>query len=333
MSALAFFIMKSPYAIFKIQTWFMPLLIPLFIYTFYEETINQSVIKIACFFILSLSMISSAIYVRDFIVVDENKKFTNFRAVTGNHDIAALAKKINELKPSELSLYLTNGVEAAWLMNKISDVTPKNVAHNFQPLQEKDYPLDPCHDIDSHHFEASGLLITTNPSYARNDITEPPQGSKPFYINPSYSAYDFNQVHSFVYMGKGAYPVELVQPSPHFPSKIRWVEKGVEIIVYSNRDRFTNILMEITPGPVKTNDPVRHFLIKSHGKEYHYSLAAKGTLEIKNIKVNKGLTCISLESPDIIHTIDNYKGILRKNVTLDSRKLNFTISNVRMTPI
>jgi hypothetical protein len=147
--AFYFFISMAPYGIFKIQSWFMPLLIPIFFYAFNKKVQignKQFHLAILCGSLLALNVGASAVYMADFVVADKFKRYANVRGITGNKDVTGLAAELNGDQVKELSLLLNNGIEAAWVAHFMRDISVKTITHNAQPLADKDLPNEPCSD-------------------------------------------------------------------------------------------------------------------------------------------------------------------------------------------
>lgn len=328
--AFYFFFSQAPYAIFKIQTWFMPLLIPIYLFAFNKKVQigkKQFGLSTLCFSILALNVGASAVYMGDFFAPDKYKRYANVRGITGSKDVTDLASKLNDFPVNEMSLLLNNGIEAAWVANFTRKIRLNAVTHNYQPLEDINLPASPCANVKN--LTPSELWVMTNPHSIRSDVTDAAQGGKVVYQNDSFIVLDPVNVSSFVYFGNGSYPVELnLGRNTAFPRKFRWISKGVEIMVYSSQDRVADLSIEVTPGYVVTKSPVRQISILTEAVRRDFSIDSTTLLTVADVKLRKGLTCLFLESPDEVTQPRTAYGILRPGVPFDTRLTNFAVSYV-----
>lgn len=328
--AFYFFLSLASYALFKIQSWFMPLLVPLYLYAFNKKISignRQLSLSLFCGIVLALNLSASAIYMGDFLASDKFKRYANVRGITGSKDITDLAAMLNHSNIQNMSLLLNNGIEAAWVANFTRGIELQAVTHNFQPLADKDLPAKPCTNLPE--LNANGPWVLTHPGSIRSDVTGFAQGGKLIYENNSYWVIDPKTVTSYAYFGRGAYPVELnLGRNTAFPKKFRWVSRGVEIIIYSNEARKADLVFEVVPGYVVTKDPVRHFSITTDAKRYDFSAKSQTELLVPQVALRKGLTCVFLESPDEVTKSGTQYSIWRSNIPLDTRLTNFAVSRV-----
>ena len=322
------FLSFSPYGVFKIRSYFMPLLIPIFVFGIDKKLIIKNFtisFGYLCSLVLLGNMFVSSIYLYDFLIQDNLKHNVNVRGITGNKDIDDLTHYLNNHQIKKVSLLLTNGIEAAWIGNKIRDIDVKNITHNFQPLADVEYQEEPP-------IPFQGLLITKNPSSTDNEITDTFKSSGIVYQNNSYTIIDPKQLESVMYLGRGSYPLEFSHGYPGLPNKFRWVEETVSLYIYHNKKRRGNLNIELAPGFVKTDNTVRHVIVSLHGKNYPFEFSNKTTLTIPNIKFSKGLTLVTIKCPDKV--LDVHKYITpelaknRKALPNDFRILNFAIGHV-----
>lgn len=328
--AFYFFLTLASYALFKIQSWFMPLLVPLYLYAFDKKISignRQLSLSLFCGLLLALNLSASVVYMGDFLASDKFKRYANVRGVTGSKDITDLATVLNNANIQSMSLLLNNGIEAAWVANFTRGIELQAVTHNFQPLADKDLPAKPCTNLPE--LNANGPWVLTHPNSIRSDVTDFAQGGKVIYENNSYSVIDPKTVATYAYFGRGAYPVELnLGRNTTFPKKFRWVSRGVEIIIYSNEARKANLLVEVVPGYVVTKDPVRHFSITTDTNRYDFSAKSQIEFVVPQVSLRKGLTCVFLESPDEVTSSGTQYSIWRRNIPLDTRLTNFAVSRV-----
>jgi ribosomal protein S17 len=332
--AIYFYMTSAPYAIFKLQTWFMPLLIPVYIYGIKLHQSNKHffLIKTICMVVLGLNLTTSTVYLLDQLKADQDKQFSNVRAVTNNHDIESLVANLKSNHVSRVSLFLTNGIESAWLADAMRTMTLNKITHNLQPLEDRELPAHPCQSVQADDVPLN-MIVTPAQTFSRSDIVAPPVGAKMIYANAQYNMLDMRQVQSFMYLGRGVYPVEIfdVPGNNAFPKRFRWVEKGAELYIYSREDKIANLMIEVTPGFVVTKEPRRTIVVKTPYQQYHYSITQKTMLTIPNVKLHKGLSCLMIESPDEILPSARYAALLRAHVPLDPRVNNFAMSYVGMT--
>lgn len=327
-----FFFTLSAYGIFKLQTWFIPILMPIYIYFLSKPytSASQTLLKSGCGAILVLNLIAGSIYVYDFFLPDNKQGFVNTHGVTGNKDIADLANKLKILTPSITHLSLTNGLETAWLADILRDINLNVVSHNKQPLLDMEYELTAELETQNKKWPLSGLMVLINPNSDMSDITSLPEGGKVVFQNNTYTILDPKDLATYVYLGAGSYPIEHFHGNDStFPAKFRWVEKGIEIFVYSNKPRMRNLMVELTPGFVDNKNQPRQFIVKTAAKEYTFAIQNKTTLTIP-VNLKEGLNRITVESPDNVARLPRNGAIIRPNIPLDPRLTSFAISKVEL---
>lgn len=329
-----FFYSLSAYGIFKLQSWFIPIIIPIFVYFIFksESTKVHLLLKLSCFLILALNLVTATIYLSDFFGTDTNKHFVNARGITGSRDLRELVKQLNNVSNSNVSLFLTNGLEVAWVADMMRGIKVDKVIHNTQPLIEKDFTESSCVKKDNINWIPSGLLVFSNPSImTKTDIVDPPVGVREVYKNNSYVIFDADKLQTLMYIGAGAYPVEYSKgDATIFPTKFRWVEKGIEIMIYSNKDKKAQLALEVTPGFVDSKSDIRNIIINTFAQQYHFAVKSKATLTVPDINLHKGLNCVTVESPDSVAHLVRYGSFVRHTIPLDPRLNNFAISNVTL---
>jgi len=332
--ACYFFYTLSGYGLFKLQTWFMPMLTPLYIYfIIHLKSVKfKPFLMVGCSSILVLNLIASMIYFSDFLTSNTNKHFVSAYGVTGNKDLLDVAAELHSKGVDSVSLFLTNGLESAWILDFLRNIKIDKIAHNTQPLIEKEYSENSCAAYQDTHWIPSGLLILNNPdAIHQSDIVDSPVGGTIVYKNASYVILDPKQLQTLVFIGDGSFPVEYMPKVQNsFPSKFRWSEKGLQVMVYSYKDRLTNFAVEITPGFVDNSldHGRRHVIVKTSDNHYLFSIESKTVLKIANMRLHKGLNCIAIESPDSISRLPRYGAFIRSSIPLDPRVTNFAISNI-----
>ncbi len=332
-SAFYFFFSLSGYGIFKLQSWFLPILTPLYIYIILKPRKNkiQIILKLCCAIILALNVYTGTKYLKDFFATGVDQRFVNAHGITANKDLLNIVDKLKSSGVSEISLFLTTGLETAWFADSLRNFKLNTVIHNNQPLQEKDPDQSACASQDQN-WHPSGLMIITNPNSSLYEITPPLQGGKVIYSTNSYSLIDLNNLQSITYIGTGSYPIEhFSSPNSSFPEKFRWVEKSVEIVIYTNKDKAANLSVEVTPGYVDNKNLPRNFFIKTNTGEHKYTIESKTTMTIPNVKLHQGLNCIVVGSPDHVSKLVDHTSFLRGDIPMDPRLLNFAISNVKLS--
>ncbi|MHB1220369.1 MAG: hypothetical protein ACYC0J_00010 [Gammaproteobacteria bacterium] len=328
-----FFFTLSGYGIFKLQTWFMPILLTVFIYYLIDVkiTLLNSLLKIACVIIILMNLLSSYYYLRDYFVISNQQHFINAKNITGNKDILDLTDQIKKMQISQVSLMLNNGYDTAWFSDQLRSTNLTHVIHNAQTLNEKDLAKSPCGD--ENHEELTQLSPVVLMNFKRedyNEITPPPTGGNVLYENKEFILLDPAQLNTLAYIGTGSYPTEiLAKKSSSFPSKFRWVEKGLEIYIYANKDKAVHFQVEVTPGYV-TSPSIRNITIQHAHEQSHFKVLNKTDLSLSNVKLHKGLNCLLISSPDPVSFLPRYYAKMRSNIPLDPRLTNFAVSNIRI---
>lgn len=329
----AFFYTLSGYGMFKFQTWFMPILTPIYIYYIVKinTTFGYKILKASCAFILMLNLLTSLVYFTDFLAFNKYKHFLSAREVTRSTQIDDLVVKLQEHNITNASLFLTNGLEVAWVSEHIKHIKLGTVAHNLQPLVEKDFTAS-CSKHDNVDWIPSRYLIFYNPDFQQHsDIVDSPVGGNVIYKNNNYILLDSTALKTFMYIGEGSYPVEYTRKGDgSFPTKFRWVEKGLDVMIYSQEPKQVNLSLEITPGFVQSQTPSRKIIITTMKNQYEYLVDSKTKLTAKNIQLHKGLNCIEIQSPDNISPSPRNGAFFRSFIPLDPRRTNFAISNVSL---
>jgi hypothetical protein len=326
-----FFVGMTGYGIYKLQTWFMPILITLFVYYISKtsNTLLHLLLKAGCLVFLFLSIATGVIYLNDFFVDAKDQHFINVHGVTGNKDFEDIVNHLQKMGSSPVSLYLNNGMEVAWFANLLRTTKIDSVTHNTQPLIEKDFEEGICENDKQPHWPTEGVIIVTDPKSVLSDIVEPPQGNKPLYQNNSFDIYDPNQIESLIYFGQGSYPSEHYPSKDHsFPEVFRWIEQGTAIYIYSKQDRSADLTVELTPGYVDNKQKPRLIVIKTNSGTYQYTLPGRTTITVPHQKIHKGLNCLTIESPDKVTQAPTYGALIRPLVSMDPRLDNFAISYV-----
>ncbi|MDR3476685.1 MAG: hypothetical protein P4M14_01475 [Gammaproteobacteria bacterium] len=329
--SIYFFINFTGYGIYKLQTWFMPILVTLYVYYISKvsNTVPHVLLKIGCLAFLFFTIATGVIYLEDFYAPAKDQHFINVHGVTGNKDFQDVVAHIQKANLSPISLYLNNGMEVAWFANLLRTTKMDAVTHNTQPLIEKDFHDGICQSHHTPNWPLSGAIIVTNSHSAFSDIVEPPRGGKALYQNESFEVYDPNQIETLIYFGEGSYPAEHFPNTDHsFPEVFRWIEQGSAIYIYSNQDKSASLTVELTPGYVDNHQKPRIIVIKTDSGTYQYTLPGRTTLTLPNQKIHKGLNCFTIESPDKVTHAPTYGALLRPLVSMDPRLDNFAISYV-----
>lgn len=327
-----FYFTLSAYGIYKLQTWFVPILMPIYIYFLSKPyaSRSQTLLKCSCSAILLLNLIAGFIYVYDFFLPDNKQGFVNTHGVTGNKDLADIANKLKSLNHSTTHLSLTNGLETAWLADILRDANLNVVTHNKQPLQDMEFEVTTDFESQSKKWPLSGLLVLINPKSDMSDITALPEGGKVVYQNNTYTILDPTDLETYLYLGAGSYPIEHFHGvGSTFPTKFRWAEKGIEIFVYSSKPRMRNLMIELTPGYVDNKNQPRQFIVKTLTKEYKFAVQQTTTLNVA-VDLKQGLNRIIVESPDHVVRLPRNGAIIRRQIPLDPRLTSFAISKVEL---
>lgn len=328
-----FFMTLSGYGIFKLQTWFMPILLTVFVYYLIDTktTFFNFLLKITCAIIILMNLLTSYYYLRDYFASPNKQYFVNAKNITGSKSIVALASHIKEMKINQASLMLNNGYETAWVSDQLRNMTLTHVIHNAQILNEKDLAEMPCSSENHDDITSLGPIILMNfESKNYNEITPKPVGGNILYKNNGFILLDSTQLETLAFIGTGSYPTEvLTKKNPFFPSKFRWVEKGIEIYIYANRDKSIQFIAEVTPGYVKSPS-IRTINIQQAHKLSSFKVPGKTDLSLSNVKLHKGLNCLLISSPDSVSFLPRYYAKIRPHIPLDPRMTNFAISNIRI---
>jgi hypothetical protein len=315
-----FFYTQSGYGIFKLQSWFFPIIMPIYVYfiTVSKNNWKEQVIKLGCLLILVLNVFASMIYLSDFFILDMKRHFTSIHGITGNKDINDLVVTLSDTGVSPISLFLNSGLESAWISEYLRLKTFDKVAHNFQMEQEKNYDANACKKNENVNWFPSGLVVVPNPNiFISSDIVDPPKAEAIQYQNTSFMLIDSTQLTSLMFVGAGAYPISFSRHNINeFPSKYRMVENGLSVFIYSKTNKVGNIAVEVTL-PKESSDG-SHIVIKMLAKHYFFFVKSKAVLRVPNVTLHKGLNCIAIET----------NPLTRSDISTDIQRKSFLISRV-----
>ncbi len=320
-SSFAFFMLSAPYGIFKMQVWFMPILMPIFVVALMKGTNKNSysLLTICCGIVLLLNFATSSIYMRDSLIADARKKFVLAQGISGNKDIDDFANQLNSRHPGELSLFLSNGTLSAWLGNYIRNENLNLVTHNSQTLADKDFEVGYCIDLRSKAYTPKELWVLQNPKFIQSDITDFPVEAKVIYKNDTFELLDPKNIDTYIFMGSGVYPIEYGKNAAGLPVKIRPVEKNAEIVIYSNKERMVTLSIAASPGHSLTQNAVRDIAITGYDvPQRHYVIKSGTTITIDNVRLRNGFNYFTVD------------GATAKAASTQ-KKFNFTISHISVS--
>lgn len=324
-SSFLFFMIQSPYPLFKTSVWFIPILLPLFLYGILHFYSKKTIFIISSV-VLLLNILTSSTYLIPFVKNNENPFLSTYPV--DKNEILDLRKYLIEHNINSLALNLTDGIHAAWLSNFLRNFEIYNITHNLQPLADKDLLINKRYELSNKY------LITMNHDY---DIFKKNIYSdyKPLMETLTYSLYKASDIKIMLFIGSGSYqPTKLSQKiasNSGLPKTFRWVEKGFELLVYSDEPRTVDLSFDVRQGYVDSNVEERSIRLDFNNKKDNFVFKTKTKIEKKNILLDKGMNKIIIESKDPVTPLDRVSGLFRKNITVDSRLLNFMISDISVT--
>ncbi len=335
--AIAFFATQAGYAIFKIGSWFIPLLIPVFLASIYVSNTQMRLhhIPFVGFSILILlaNVATAANYIVSFLPISDSK-FGNVRSLNGMMGVSELKSQLVSFSDRPHILDLKHGIRNAWIANEFRDRTVTALTHNVQPLKDRQLPVVPCSATPT--IPQSAILISTQDRQARVDIFATRQIAEPFFQNEHYIAYPASQITRYAAVGRGSYPLETLTASQAkasgFPVTFRWIERGVEIYIYSRLTERIDIELDAVPGFVNGPSPRRLSLQTPIDQQVVHFDKKNTRIRFRAINIEPGMNCFYIESDDDVKRVNRYGALIRAQVSIDSRLLNFALSNIEILP-
>ena len=325
----AFFATRSSYALFKLSSWFIPLLLPLFLTPAFLEPASRWMVlpRAGGFATLALNFLVAVTYGLAFIQADGKNFFLNTRSINGNTELRRLRPAVNSLGALPVTLALPNPFETAWVANEFRGREVRPLAHNTQVLDEVRSRSEPC--AKPPPPLQGTFVISTNPRSDAADITPEPIGATALYHGSKYSIHAGDDIERLVVFGHGAFPVEtipqLMAKARGFPTRFRWVERGVEIFIYARRPQRVEVTFDLIPGYV-VSPTTRRFIAAMDGRAVEYAgQRPTTTVTLDGMELRSGMNCIFVYSPDTVSPLPRSQAILRADIPFDGRFLNFGI--------
>jgi hypothetical protein len=328
---VAFFITKSGYAIFKIGNWLIPLIMPLFIGAIFLPRLSSSRMmnnsfSALCTLIVFMNMVAAASYLYVYFPGTNYNAFENAKGINGSREVSILAKQFHSNNTEKFILDMSDGIKNAWAANEFRFAKLTPLTHNLQPLADRLPPAIPCEHAPA--FSEDMLLINERSNIAI-DVTHDFKAAAPIASTEHYAVYNTAEIETYTFIGQGAYPTEhisdKISEATGFPKSFRWVEKGVEIFVYSHQPKLVNITIKVLPGYV--DGPKDRKLSISYEKKNITSSFSKehSDIHLSDVNLNSGLNCFYLESEDKVSWPKRAQALIRPDIPLDFRLLNFAL--------
>jgi hypothetical protein len=157
---------------------------------------------------------------------------------------------------------------------------------------------------------------------------------QPVFSNDSYAAYLTSDLNHYAFLGRGAYSTYTLSEEQALktglPATFRWVEKGLEIFVYTVDSTKIDIQFDVAPGYVNSM-PIRS--VDFSGDKIHLKAEFqknKNRVHFDSIPVTKGMNCFFIDSKDDVTSLPRYGALFRENVLMDFRFLNFAVGNMQI---
>jgi len=154
----------------------------------------------------------------------------------------------------------------------------------------------------------------------------PPLGRERYRVLP------LAQIERYAFFGQGAYPLERLSAEQArvaaMPPRFRWVERGVELYIYSRSPTRIDLALRAMPGYMD-GAALRKLRLVSGHTVYRGSFSKEQPdMNFRQLALQAGLNCLLLESPDALRPRPRYGAWLRPEVQPDFRALNFALSQV-----
>lgn len=314
-SSILFYIIKSPYPLFKTFAWFIPILLPLFLYGI-SKSYKRFLLSSISIVILGLNLLTSVTYLGPFFLKKENPYLSTY--LISKDELIQLNKYLKNLEPTELSINMTDGIHSSWFANFFREFKIHSLTHNRQPLFDK--------ELDNSFYELSGEYLITQKNnfdiFDRNIYSN----NKPLFETENYELYRISDIDILTFIGTGTYQPTTIY-NDKIPNTFRWVEKGLELLVYSNKERMIELKFDVQDGYVKSANS-RTINVNTNNIINTFALNGQIKIELSQIVLKKGINKIIIKSDDEVYPMDRYNALFRKDINLDTRLLNFRISNI-----
>jgi hypothetical protein len=329
----AFFLTGSGYSIFKIATWFVPLVLPVFLFTIvrsHRHRRHSRLLSLApvSALIIGANTISAATYIMVFLQPDTTR-VVNARNVNGFPGVSELVAALNvRVGQNPVFLDLKNGIKNAWIAKVLpDDWKTLALTHNRQPLDDLLLPGRSCSAMTT--VPSNAIVVVDN--LANEIIAKNSDHYAPFFSNRFYTAFQWSEVQSYTFLGRGSYPVE---QSPGFAGgePFRWVEHRVELYHFSRSMGEVDLSMLVMPGFVNAPEQRTVTLSSDQGKWKTEFSAAKPSIMFSNVPVQAGMNCFTIEATDEVSPQLRFGAMFRNQTQMDFRFLNFAIAAVRFEP-
>jgi hypothetical protein len=228
---------------------------------------------------------------------------------------------------------LSDGIKTAWVANEFRDRSVGVLAHNFQPLDDRIVPDPPCSSAQAN-FPRNGILVSDRSWNAKTEILSIHPAHEPVFSNDNYTAYLTSDLNHYAFLGRGAYSAYTLTGAQALqtglPTTFRWVEKGLEIFVYTRNNTNIDIEFDVAPGYVKSLEKRNiNFIGKNISLKSQFD-KNKTRVHFDSIPVTKGMNCFFIDSKDHVTSLSRYGALFRENVLMDFRFLNFAVGNVHI---
>lgn len=333
--ALLFYITKSGYAMFKIGSWLIPTLLMISVASLWYSRVFSRGMKTAVTIMASglilMNALSALNYSYAFFSGSISGRFSNLTNLNEPKGIGSLKAWLATHPGRPLVLDLSDGIKAAWLANEFRDREVSALTHNYQPLEDRVLPDSPC-VAKANAFSGVALLVTDKKWLHNKDILAVYPEYSPVYSGNQYYVYQTSNIEHYAFLGRGTYPAYTLSPEAALrnglPLTFRWLERGVEIYVYSKEPANIDIAFDAVPGHV-TALPTRNILLKGQGLERSAEFTKDQThLQFESIRIPAGLSCFYLLSPDPVERLPRYGALFRSDIPLDFRFLNYALGNL-----
>ena len=335
--AFIFYFNQSGYAIFKIGSWLIPIILIFtvacaFQLQFYKW--RSKFFPYVCLVLLGSANILTAVnYSWCFVKNLEWESYENTKNINGLNGIDSLSYILSTTPNKPLLFDFCDGIKMAWIVNEFRGHKYNVLTHNFQPLEDR--ILLPSVDTRKEIvFPNDSILINDRDQANHKDILSISPAPIPIFCNDNYNVYDTSKLNYYAFIGRGSYPQTNLTPRDAsvagVPQTFRWIEAGLEFFVYSTKKTDIDIEFDLAPGYVKGPTP-RTIQIMGDGIAHTGIMQNKIThVKFLNLKVNEGVTRFVIESNDDVQRLPRYGALFRKFVSVDFRLLNFAIGNLHI---
>lgn len=337
-SAILFFISQSGYAIFKIGSWLIPILlmVPVASIAYSNKYIwwLKAPMFLAFSSLILMNFLTATNYMYAFLPGIGLEKYMNSSHINGMEGVVQLKESLKNYPRRPLIFDLTDGIATAWIANEFREHPISALTHNFQPLEDRLIPNPSCKS-NIATLPEDGILITDRRRENNDDIISITPEQSATFFNGKYATYRIAELKYYAFLGRGLYPAyslpnALDQKTTGLPLTLRWVEKGAEIFVYSRRNAKIDIEFDVAPGYVLS--PINRTIeISSKGINLHANFKKNETrMRFTSIPIPQGISCFFIESKDEVSSLDRYGALFREKIPMDARFLNFALGNIQI---